>query len=136
MGLGGHAEIFDAELAGLMMAAHRAAAYTQNHLEITNIYIFTDCSSALTAIHRPTPTAGQYYSSSFCDTITHLLSANQQIKITLSWCPSHSGIKGNDRADMLAKKATELACNSPVGITRTNALRRTKVVATKVWRRE
>ena len=60
MGLGGHAEIFDAELAGLMMAAHRASAYIQNHPEITNIYIFTDCSSALTAIHRPTPTAGQY----------------------------------------------------------------------------
>jgi len=51
MGLGGHAEIFDAELAGLMMAAHRATAYTQHHPEITNIYIFTDCTSTLT----PTP---------------------------------------------------------------------------------
>ena len=85
MGLGGHAEIFDAELAGLMMAAHRATAYTQHHPEITNIYIFTDCASALTAIHRPTPSAGQLYSWSFCNSVTRLLSADQRIKVTLSW---------------------------------------------------
>jgi len=136
MGLGGHAEIFDAELAGLMMAAHRAAAYAQAHLDITNIQIFTDCSSALTAIHRTKPMAGQSYSASFCDTITRLLTSDQRIKVTLSWCPSHSGIQGNERADALAKEATEQACNSPIGVTRTNALRRTKVIATKLWQRE
>ena len=73
MSLGGHAEIFDAELAGLMMAAHRAAAFTQADSDITNVHIFTDCSSALTAIHCMKPSAGQSYSASFCDTITRLI---------------------------------------------------------------
>ena len=65
-----------------------------------------------------------------------MLTAHPHIRITLSWCPSHSNIQGNDRADTLAKEATNLARNSPIGITRTNALRRSKVHATKAWRCE
>jgi ribonuclease HI len=136
MGLGGHAEIHDAELAGLMLAAKHAASYAQDHPEVENVHIFTDCSSALTAIYQSKPTAGQCYSVSFCESITQLLTANPRTKTTLSWCPSHSGIKGNDRADALAKQATERALDSPIGVTRTNALRRTKAIATKLWIRE
>ena len=34
---------------------------------------------------------------------------------------------------MLAKKATERACDPSISVTRTNALRQTKVIATKLW---
>jgi ribonuclease HI len=136
LGLGGHAEISDAELAGLMLAAKRASSYTRTHPEIQNIHIFTDCSSALTTIHQSKPTAGQQYSTSFCHSINQLLASDPNIKATLSWCPSHSGIPGNDRADKLAKEATERALESPIGVTRTNALRRVKMSATKLWNHE
>jgi ribonuclease HI len=136
MGLGGHAEIFDAELAGLMMAANRASAHVRSNPGISSIHIFTDCSSALLAIHKPKAEAGQHYALSFCQTISRILTENPEIKVNLAWCPSHSGIRGNERADTLAKSATALARNSPIGVTRTNALRRTKVHAWKMWKRE
>jgi hypothetical protein len=116
MDLGGHAEIFDAELAELMMAANRAASSSQEHHEVSSIHIFSDCTSALTAILDPKPGAGQHYSANFCETINRFLTSNPTAKVTMSWCPSHSGIPGNERADELAKKATELAHNAPAGV--------------------
>jgi ribonuclease HI len=136
MGLGGHAEIFDAELAGTMMAAKRAASYVHDHPEITSIHIFTDCSSAISAIHHPKVGAGQHYIHTFSQTIIYLLTTNPRLSINLTWCPSHSGVQGNERADTLAKEATELARNSPISVTRTNTLRRTKAQATKIWKGE
>jgi ribonuclease HI len=136
MGLGGHAECYDAELAALMMAANRASNYTREHPEVTSVHIFSDCSSALGSALNRKPTAGQHYSSSFCRSITQILTDNPRIHITLAWCPSHSDIRGNDRADTLAKQATEQAHNSPINVTRTNALRRAKATATKLWIKE
>jgi ribonuclease HI len=136
MGLGGRAEIFDAEVAGLMMAANRATAYIHDHPSISSVHFFTDCSSALSAIHKPKAEAGQHYAATFCQTISRLLTEHPELKVNLAWCPSHSGIRGNERADTLAKSATALARNSPIGTTRTNALRRTKVHAVKMWKRE
>lgn len=136
MALGGHAECYDAELAALAMAANRASTYAREHPEINAIHIFSDCSSALTSILNRKPSAGQLFSATFSQTITNLISTNPTINITLSWCPSHSNIQGNDRADSLAKKATELALNAPINTTRTNALRRAKAITTKLWTQE
>jgi len=56
--------------------------------------------------------------------------------VVLSWCPSHCGIKGNERSDELAKQATNLARDSPIRVTRTNALCRNKAALVKLWKRE
>ena len=41
-------------------------------------------------------------------TATTFLDENRRATIEVSWVPGHMGIKGNDRADTIAKEATEL----------------------------
>ncbi|PPR03941.1 hypothetical protein CVT26_001146 [Gymnopilus dilepis] len=136
MGLGGHAEIFDAEQAALMMSATKAVDFARNQGNITHLHFYSDNSSAISSIFDPKPRGGQLYSYTFCNKICDFLDNNPQAQIHISWCPSHCGILGNERADQLAKEATQLAHNSPIGVTRTNALRRAKLAVLKTWRRE
>jgi len=109
LGLGGQAESFDGEMAGLMIAAKKAVEYTNAHPQINRIYIFADCTAAIAAIHEPKPRAAQRYAAIFREKILDLLDHHPNIKVELSWCPSHCGIKGNERSDELAKQATNLA---------------------------
>ena len=53
--------------------------------------------------------------------------------VEISWCPSHCKIKGNDRADELAKEATQMAWNAPIGTSRAYALRRAKATTQTAW---
>jgi len=120
----------------LMIAAKKAVEYTSAHPEVNRIYIFADCTSAIAAIHEPKPRAAQRYAAVFREKILDLLDHHPNIKVELSWCPSHCGIKGNERSDELAKEATSFARDSPIGVTRTNALRRNKAALVKLWKRE
>ena len=49
-------------------------------------------------------------SSTLCHTPDTMafLDENRRANIEISWVPGHMGIEGNDRADELAKEATEL----------------------------
>jgi ribonuclease HI len=53
MGLGGHTEVYDAEMAALVMGATKAAEYIVTHPNITKIAFFTDNSAAATAMADP-----------------------------------------------------------------------------------
>jgi hypothetical protein len=70
-----------------MLAAYRATTCTLAHPNISDIHIFSDCTSALTASFNRKPSAGQHYSYNFRRTITQILSTNLDINISLSWCP-------------------------------------------------
>ena len=84
-----HAEVNDAEMAALSIGAAQATEYFTTHPHIT---FCTDNAAAILALsltldHR------------------HLLEADDNFSISVSWCPSHCDIKGNERADRLAKEA-------------------------------
>ena len=122
MGMGGRAEVHDAEMAGLMMGARLAARFTTSQPEITKVIFFVDSSAAAGAIFDPKPGPGQLYAAKFHHKMTKFLNGNTTHSIKVAWCPSHCNIPGNDRADELAKEATQLAWSTPIGTSRVFAL--------------
>ena len=136
MGLGGHAEVYDAEMAALAMGASQAAEYTTTHQNITNITFFTDNAAAAAAMDDPRPQAAQFFADKFHNLLRPLLQNKPELSINIAWCPSHCGIKGNERADELAKEATHKESHSPFSVTRANAVRRAKSSTLKLWRQE
>ena len=136
LGLGGHAEVYDAEMAALALGATQAAEYINTHPHVTNVAFFTDNSATTIAMADPSPNAAQIFAAKFHNTLQPILATNPQLSISISWCPSHCKIKGNDRADALAKKATQKESQAPYNVSRANAARRSKSSILKIWRKE
>jgi ribonuclease HI len=136
LGLGGHAEVYDAEMAALSLGATQAAEFIATHPDTTHIAFFTDNSAATTTIGDTKPKSAQIFAAKFHSTITPLLRTHPDLTISISWCPSHCGIKGNERADELAKEATHLERQTPYSVSRSNAIRRTKSTIVKLWKQE
>jgi ribonuclease HI len=136
LGLGGHAEVFDAEMAALSLGATKAEEFIQNSPNITHIAFFTDNAAATSAIVDPKPKTSQYFAIKFHQVIRPLLETHENLSISVSWCPSHCGIPGNERADQLAKEATELERQTPFSATHSNARRRAKTSILKLWQIE
>ena len=136
IGLGGHAEVFDAEMAALAKAARIGTNLITDFPNISKILLFSDSTAAVRAIMDPKPGSAQYFTLSFHNLIRPLLESYPNLCITVSWCPSHCGIPGNERADSLAKEATSLGCQIPFSTTRSNAKRRSKSAIVKLWQKE
>ena len=136
IGLGGHAEVFDAEMAAIAKAASLASNLIEELPNTNQIHIFSDSAASIRAIVDPKPSSAQFFTLSFHNQIRPLLETYPDLSITIAWCPSHCGITGNERADALAKEATALGCQIPFSTTRSNAKRRAKNAITKLWQKE
>jgi ribonuclease HI len=136
LGLGGHAEVFDAEMAALAKAASIASNIITDSPNINKLNFFSDSAAAVRAIVDPKPGSAQYFMLSFHNHIRPLLETHPNLTVTVSWCPSHCDIPGNERADTLAKEATTLGCQIPFSTTRSNAKRRSKGSINKTWQRD
>jgi ribonuclease HI len=136
LGLGGHAEVFDAEMAALAKAASIASNIITDSPNIDKLNFFSDSAAAVRAIVDPKPGSAQYFTLSFHNHIRPLLETHPNLTVTVSWCPSHCDIPGNERADTLAKEATTLGCQIPFSTTRSNAKRRSKGSINKTWQRD
>jgi ribonuclease HI len=136
LGLGGHAEVFDAEMAALSLAASKAATLLRDFPNITHIAIFSDCAAATLAITDPKPNSAQLFALRFHHTLRPILETNANLSVSVSWCPSHCDIPGNDRADELAKEATAFGRQTPFSVSRSNAKRRSKRTCLKLWQQE
>jgi len=122
MGMGGRAKVYNAEMVGLMLGAKLAANFIMNHPKITKLYYYVDNSVAAGVIFNPKPQPGQLYTAKFHQRMAKFLNNNTTCTIEINWCPSHCKIQGNDRADELAKEATQMAWNAPIGTSRAFAL--------------
>ena len=69
LGLGAYAEVFDAEMAALSIAAAKAELLTRNFLRnVSHIEIFNN-AAAVVAITTPKPSAARFFAIKFHNTI-------------------------------------------------------------------
>ena len=100
---------YSAELKGIEMALKWALENYKG-----DILILTDCQSALSSVEN--------FHNSCHHLVTNIINLlhdfrlNRQ-KIELMWIPSHSGIPGNEKADKIAKSATNLPAGETKQIT-------------------
>jgi hypothetical protein len=100
--LGNECEVFDAELYGIAKAIHLVTKLTIQ--PTTDVWIFCDNQSAITRMTNSFPLPVQEY-------ILRALQNNEtlgkaDIKTHIHWVPGHVIVKGNERADQLAKEGT------------------------------
>ena len=71
--MGGHAEVFDAEMAAIVITAAKAKLLTNNFPNITHVEIFTDNAAAVLAIKETKPSPAQIFALKFHKVIQELL---------------------------------------------------------------
>ena len=94
--------ILNAELLAIQRALQEIQALPSASNPESRFIILTDSMSSLQTLQNYKPS--EYYH--LCLSIYDLIK-NIPGKITLQWIPSHVGIRGNERADILAKLASE-----------------------------
>lgn len=97
--LGAYVEVADAELFAIQQALQATVDSTPS---TRRLFIFSDSQAAIQKLSGWNPLAVK------ARTLAAQL-AEQGCKITISWCPSHVNIFGNELADKLAEKALSKA---------------------------
>ena len=111
-GMGRLAEVYDAEMLALLRGLETAIEF-QQEMPIANrrrarIVLFADNTASVSAITKETSGSSQQTSQKFVETAITFLDKNRRATIEVSWVPGHMSIEGNDRADEIAKGATDL----------------------------
>ena len=117
IGLGGMAEVYDAELTGLVIGLRTAITKAESLPKIHHIHIYADNAAAIKTVPDPKPHKGQLLAYTFYQHMLRWLQKNPVNTLRVAWCPSHSDIPGNERADQLAKEAILLPSSSEPTIT-------------------
>ncbi|XP_076547925.1 ribonuclease H1-like [Osmia lignaria lignaria] len=99
-----HASVFTAEC----LAISRALDLARNHPDMA-FTIFTDSLSCILAIQNPVNCQTHSYAREISNKINSFGGVSLPHKPRLVWIPSHNGLTGNEEADKLAKRATEVA---------------------------
>ncbi|KAG9224404.1 hypothetical protein CCMSSC00406_0009446 [Pleurotus cornucopiae] len=128
LGLGTKTDNFDGEMYALANAARHLHNITEKFPTVSAIRLFADNTSAIDSINNPNPHPAQSASIIFRKHVNTLLATHPQLAISINWSPGHAGIKGNERADSLAKSATTLP--SVISSSLTNRKRNQAALAT------
>ena len=110
--MGRLAEVYDAEMLALLRGLETAIGFQQEMPEANRksprIVLFADDTAPVTAIAKEAPASSQQTSQKLVETALTSLDENRRATIEVSWVPGHMGIERNDRADGIAKEATNL----------------------------
>lgn len=101
------ATVFDAELTAILLACKTIRTMLPGRYVIAS-----DSMSVLAALQNNEPSTKSRMALVKCRSILCLLTQSSYW-ITLLWIPSHVGIEGNEKADVLAKEAAINAVESP-----------------------
>ena len=127
--LGAFMEVADAELTAiskvLSILQDRVAAGSANQLEA---YVFIDSQAAIQKVSGYGDLAVKIRSQ-----LSYL--SKRDVKITLSWCPSHIGVLGNELADKLAKKGLKAKLSGPAYVSLSYLRRKIKERCLNNWRK-
>ena len=103
--LGPELEVADAEVFAAYRALKQAykvlKAEKERNQTAANLYLFIDSQAAIKRLQKSKGDLVVQKAKSFAFKITNELGSS----ITISWCPSHVGIPGNELCDYLAKQA-------------------------------
>jgi ribonuclease HI len=94
------ASSFDAELA----ACEIAITWLLQHTDIKSATIITDNKAAINALFDTNTHSNQNTSIRICMAARDWLSQSPEHTLHISWCPSHTGITGNEHVDRLANR--------------------------------
>ena len=98
---------------------------TTHQYFLQNVFtIFTDSKSAVFELKKLYPT------NTIAKEILDEISKRKQNNYIFVWIPSHSGIPGNEKADVLAKKSLELKIDKKLILTNEDGK---AVLKTNVW---
>lgn len=104
MGTHGEHSVLDAELAGILLAAHLILNVMKTTI-VDDATIFTDSQTAISCISGRATGATQILLKAVKRALKRVRSDNGGTTVRLQWCPGHSGIIGNELADSEAKAA-------------------------------
>ncbi len=96
-------EVFDSELYGIVKGLELAYS---DPIDTNHIWIFTDANSVIQKIQKMQQSLN--LDSLLFRLFSLLQSPRNKAEVHIYWIPSHLGILGNEKADILAKKGTEL----------------------------
>ena len=96
--------MFDAELYAVVMAIKQAAQ--RGTIRNQRVVVFTDSQATLTRIQSDQEGPGQNLTKMLFHWEQRLEARGANIEYR--WVPAHKGVPGNERADYLAKFATEM----------------------------
>lgn len=122
------ASSFDAELA----ACEIAITWLLQRTDIKSATIITDNKAAINALFDTSTHSNQNTSLRICMAARDWLSRSPEHTLRISWCPSHVGIAGNERADRLANREKDESV-APA-ILREHFLQGTKLRAQRWWK--
>lgn len=104
--LGEEEEVYDAEMRGLFEGLVAAIPIAMRASPTAHqIILCADNAAAIESILDLGVHSGQAWSRKFCDAANEFLAADPHNCIIVQWTPGHRGIKGNERADEIAKGA-------------------------------
>ncbi|CUA75631.1 Muscle M-line assembly protein unc-89 [Rhizoctonia solani] len=139
MALGRKAEVFDAEMYALAGAASSVRTLIASNPDPNpcppTITFCTDSRAAASSIVNLNDHAAQLASIIFRRHIDYLLSLFPSLHVEVLWVPGHRGIKGNERADTLAREAAAQRSMPLFHHTITWARAMAKSKAVKEWSR-
>jgi len=98
LGLGSSAEVYDAELAGLVTGLSESISFTYQHLEAHHIQLYADNISAISIVSNPKPRQGQLMAYIFYQKALRWLDSSLYHHLSISWSSSHTKIRGNEKS--------------------------------------
>lgn len=113
-----HHTVYEAELVGILLGLHLIK--TESKCRKVKCVIGADNQAAVQALHTELTNPGQHIAAECLKTAKQILNSkkSRDFRLTIRWTAGHSGIPGNEKADVEAKRAAEGNSSDPKDLPR------------------